>query len=139
MKTIRIAIIGLAIAQAIIWVVILKPGYAPERIEQCVTILAAVLTLIAALRITRLWATMAQFGQITALATYVVVTVLWAQHDSEVIEGILFLVMSGAIALWIAPPLISLAALTFLKRSMNKNGPNKVPEDTARKLADPQH
>jgi len=135
MKTIRVVIIGLAVAQLLVWTGLLMPRDdldAPMATTLCVTMLAAALTLNAAVNITRRAVTIAQLGQWAAFASCPAVIALGlAQHGPEGLEGVVM--GSPLYALWAMPPIVILAGLHFLKRSANKSGPS---QDAALKLAD---
>ena len=112
---------GVGIAQVMIWTVILGAAYAPERIQQVTMIAAAALTVVAGVRRTRRAASVAQAAQGVALLVYGSVAAIWAKVEPEVVEGLLILVLTGAILLVIAPPIASIIALHFLKRAIARD------------------
>ena len=117
MKKTQIATLLLAFTQAIIWTLVLRASYAPERVEQAAMIAATALTAVAAVRPYRLLATVAQMGQTVALLIYVAVSVHWARTDGEAAAGLAMMIMSGGILLVVAPPVANLIALQLLKKS----------------------
>jgi hypothetical protein len=121
MKRIRKIIFGVAVLQIIIWTMILRANYAPERIQQLTMLAAAALTIAAGVSLRRGAASWAQAAQGAALLVYFAVAAVWAAFEPEVIEGLLLLTMTGAILLVIAPPIVSVVALHCLKRALAKN------------------
>jgi hypothetical protein len=122
MKRIRKIIFSVAVLQIMIWTVILRTNYAPERIQQLTMLAAAGLTLAAGVSLRRGAANWAQAAQVVALLAYFAVATVWAAFEPEVIEGLLLLTLTGAILLVIVPPIVSVVALHFLKRAIAKNG-----------------
>ena len=127
MKRIRKIIFCVAVLQVIIWTVILRSNYAPERIQQFTMLAAAAVTLAAGVRLRRGTASWAQAAQVVAIIVYFAVAAVWAAFDPEVIEGILLLTMTGAILLIIVPPIVSVVALHFLKRAIARNDRTSPP------------
>jgi len=122
MKRIRTTTFCVAVLQVLIWIVIFRPAYAPERIQQCTMLAAAVLTIAAGVSLRRGVASWAQAAQGVALLAYFAVAAVWAAFEPEVMEGLLLLTLTGAILLVIVPPIVSVVALHFLKRGLAKNG-----------------
>jgi len=122
MKLSRKIIFCVAGLQVLIWTVMLRANYAPEGIQQCTMLAAAVLTIAAGVSLRRRVANWAQAAQGVALLAYFAVAAVWAAFEPEVMEGLLLLTLTGAILLVIVPPIVSVVALHFLKRGLAKNG-----------------
>jgi peptidoglycan/LPS O-acetylase OafA/YrhL len=130
MMKMRLTIALIAVAHATIWTIILRPGYFPERYEQIAMFLAAAMTASVAIWPSRRIATIAQATQFMAVGLYALITFVWAKHDSEAVEGIALMFMTGAILFVIIPPVTSIVALQILKR--------KCPIRIGPPLAEPQ-